>query len=193
VSKGPAQKQVPNVVGKSEQDAEQALSQAGFNVGKITTDSTSTQPQGTVIHQSPGGGSQAKPGTSVNLTVSGGGVTVPSVVGESQGQAIGELSQAGLTYTVVTVADRSGVAPGTVVDQNPAAGATVPRQTQVTLQVTGETTPSPTPSSPSPSPTESPSPSPSTPPDGQGNSASPSPPPSPSPSPSSSPHLRLTA
>ena len=42
-------RQVPSVVGKSEQDAEQALSQAGFNVGKITTDSNSTEPQGTVI------------------------------------------------------------------------------------------------------------------------------------------------
>jgi beta-lactam-binding protein with PASTA domain len=173
---------VPNVVGKSEQDATQALSQAGFNVGNIKTDTASTQPAGTVIRQSPGGGSQAKPGTSVDLTVSGGAVTVPSVVGESQGQAISELSQAGLTYTVVTVPEQPGVAPGTVLNQNPAAGATVPPQTQVTLQVTGETTPSPTPSSPSP--TESPSPSPSTPPDGQGNSASPSP--------SSSPHLRLT-
>jgi Uncharacterized protein conserved in bacteria len=49
VSTGPAQKQVPNVVGKSEQDATQALSQAGFNVGKITTDSTSTEPAGTVL------------------------------------------------------------------------------------------------------------------------------------------------
>ena len=44
VSTGPAQKQVPNVVGKSEQDATQALSQAGFNVGNIKTDSASTQP-----------------------------------------------------------------------------------------------------------------------------------------------------
>jgi serine/threonine-protein kinase len=181
VSTGPAQKQVPNVVGKSEQDAEQALSEAGFNVGKITTDSGSTEPAGTVLHQSPGGGSQAKPGTSVSLTVSGGAVKVPSVVGESVTDAISSLSQAGLTYTIVTVT-QAGVPPGVVVSQTPGAGSAVPPQTQVTLKVSGTETasPSPTPSSP----TETPSPSPSTP-DGQGNSTPPA-------SPSSSPHLRLT-
>jgi serine/threonine-protein kinase len=181
VSTGPAQKQVPSVVGKSEQDAEQALSQAGFNTGKITTDSSSTEPAGTVLRQDPAGGSQAKPGTSVNLTVSGGAVKVPSVVGQSVTAAISALSQAGLTYTTVTVT-QPGVPPGVVVSQNPGAGSTVPPQTQVTLSVTGTPTPSPTPSSPTP--TGSPSPSPSSPPDGQGNSTPPSP--------SSSPHLRLT-
>ena len=144
VSTGPAQKQVPSVVGKSEQDAEQALSQAGFNVGKITTDSTSTEPAGTVLQQSPGGGSQAKPGTSVDLTVSGGAVKVPSVVGESVTAAISSLSQAGLTYTTVTVT-QPGVPPGVVVSQTPGAGSTVPPQTQVTLSVTGSGTPSPSP------------------------------------------------
>jgi serine/threonine-protein kinase len=183
VSTGPPQKQVPSVVGKSEQDAEQALSQAGFNVGKITTDSNSTEPALTVLQQSPGGGSQAKPGTSVDLTVSGGAVKVPSVVGESVTAAISSLSQAGLTYTTVTVT-QPGVPPGVVVSQTPGAGSTVPPQTQVTLSVTGSGTPSPSPTPSSPTPTGSPSPSPSSPPNGQGNSTPPSP--------SSSPHLRLT-
>jgi serine/threonine-protein kinase len=184
VSTGPAQKQVPSVVGKSEQDATQTLSQAGFNVGKITTDSNSTAPAGTVLQQSPGGGSQAKPGTSVDLTVSGGAVKVPSVVGESVTAAISSLSQAGLTYTTVTVT-QPGVPPGVVVSQTPGAGSAVPPQTQVTLSVTGSATPSPSPSPSSPTPpTESPSPTPSSPPNGQGNSTPPSP--------SSSPNLRLT-
>jgi beta-lactam-binding protein with PASTA domain/tRNA A-37 threonylcarbamoyl transferase component Bud32 len=173
VSTGPAQKQVPNVIGKSDHDAEDAITAAGFNVGHVTTDSTSTETAGTVIRQSPGGGSQATPGTSVNLTISGGAVHVPSVVGETEGQATAELSQAGLSFTVVTVPDRPGVAPGTVLNQNPAAGSTVPPQTQVTLQVTGSDTASPTPS-PTPS-TPTPSPTPSTPPDGQSPSTPPSP------------------
>jgi serine/threonine-protein kinase len=185
VSTGPAQKQVPSVVGKSQQDATQALSQAGFNVGKVTQDSSSTEPAGTVLQQSPPGGSQAKPGTSVDLTVSGGAVKVPSVVGESVTAAIASLSQAGLTYTTVTVT-QPGVPPGVVVSQNPGAGSAVPPQTQVTLSVTGSGTPSPSPTPSSPEPSGSPSPSPSSPPDGQGNSTPPSP------SPSSSPHLRLT-
>ena len=180
VSTGPAQKPVPDVVGKSEQDAEQAISQAGFNVGNVTTDSTSTQPQGTVIRQSPPGGRPAKPGTPVDLTVSGGGIHVPSVVGETITEATSQLSQAGLTFKIVPV-DQPGATPGTVLSQNPGAGATVPPQTQVTLQVVGSPTPSPSPSPSSPSPSGSPSPSQSTPPDGQA-SASPSP----------SPHLRLT-
>src|SRR6185437_13392793 len=186
VSTGPADKTVPNVIGKSQADATTALSQAGFNVGKVTQDSSSTEPAGTVLQQSPPGGKQAKPGTSVNLTVSAGAVKVPSVVGQSVTDAISTLSQAGLTYTTVTVT-QAGVPPGVVVSQTPGAGSTVPPQTQVTLKVTGTETasPSPSPSSPTP-PTGSPSPSPSTPPDGQGNSTPPSP------SPSSSPHARLT-
>jgi serine/threonine-protein kinase len=187
VSTGPAKKPVPSVVGKSEQDAEQALSQAGFNTGKITTNSSSTEPAGTVLQQDPPGGSQAKPGTSVNLTVSGGAVKVPSVVGQSVTAAISSLSQAGLTYTTVTVT-QPGVAPGVVVSQTPGAGSTVPPQTQVTLSVTGSGTPSPSPTPSSPTDSGSPSPTPSSPPDGQGNST----PPSPSPSSSASPHLRLT-
>jgi len=183
VSTGQAKKQVPSVVGKSEQDAVQALSQAGFNTGKITTDSSSTQPAGTVLQQSPAGGSQAKPGTSVDLTVSAGAVKVPSVVGQSVTAAISSLSQAGLTYTTVTV-NQPGVPPGVVVSQTPAAGATVPPQTQVTLSVTGSGTPSPSPTPSSPTPTGSTTPTPSSPPDGQGNST----PPSPSPS----QHVRLT-
>src|ERR1044071_6983218 len=180
VSTGPAQKPVPDVVGKSEQDAEQAISQAGFNGGNVTTDSTSTQPQGTVIRQSPPGGRPAKPGTPVDLTVSGGGIHVPSVVGETITEATSQLSQAGLTFKIVPV-DQPGATPGTVLSQNPGAGATVPPQTQVTLQVVGSPTPSPSPSPSSPSPSGSPSPSQSTAPDGPA-SASPSP----------SPHLRLT-
>jgi beta-lactam-binding protein with PASTA domain len=179
VSTGPAQKQVPDVVGKSQQDAVQALSEAGFNVGKISTDTASTRPAGTVIQQSPGGGSQAKPGTPVDLTLSGGAVTVPSVVGLTVTEATSQLSQAGLTFKIVSV-DQPGATPGTVLSQDPGARATVPPQTQVTVQVVGSATPTPTPTPSSPS--GSPTPSPSTPPDGQGNSASPSP----------SPHFRLT-
>ena len=92
------------MVGKSEQDATQALSQAGFNVGKITTDSTSTEPAGTVLQQSPGGGTRPSRAPRSDLTVSSGGaVKVPSVVGESVTDAISSLSQAGLT-----VHDRDG-------------------------------------------------------------------------------------
>ena len=111
--------------------------------------------------------------------MSGGAVTVPSVVGQTITNATSQLSQAGLTFKIVSV-DQPGATPGTVLSQDPGAGATVPPQTQVTLQVVGSSTPTPTPT-PS-TPTDSPTPPPSTPPDGQGNSASPSP----------SPHLRLT-
>jgi len=62
VSTGPAKKAVPDVIGKKELDAESELTNAGFKVGKPRTDPSSSQPQGTVIDQSPAGNTLAKPG-----------------------------------------------------------------------------------------------------------------------------------
>ncbi len=64
-------------------------------------------------------------------------VTVPSVVGEKRSQAVSDLNDAGLaigTVTPVPAADGTQV-PGTVLDQDPAAGDEVERGTKVDLTI----------------------------------------------------------
>jgi hypothetical protein len=57
---------VPKVVGKTIANAKQALRNAGFEVGKVTQQ-TSSKKKGTVISQSPDAGISARPGRAVSL------------------------------------------------------------------------------------------------------------------------------
>ena len=60
---------VPNVVGKTQADATTAITNAGFVLGTVSTAASSTVPAGSVISQSPTGGSTAAPNSAVNITV----------------------------------------------------------------------------------------------------------------------------
>jgi eukaryotic-like serine/threonine-protein kinase len=157
ISTGPASKSVPDVVGQKELAAETTLENAGFKVGTPKTDPTSSQPAGTVIHQSPAGNTPAKPGTVVQLTVSGGGVTVPDVEGQPVQTAVQTLTADDLSYKITYVQANPGTTPGTVVGETPPPANIVAPLSQITLTVAQAQTTSP---SPSPS-TSSPSPSPS--------------------------------
>jgi hypothetical protein len=57
---------IPNVVGKTLANAKRALANAGFEVAKVTVQ-TSSKSKGTVISQSPVGGTSARPGRAVSL------------------------------------------------------------------------------------------------------------------------------
>jgi hypothetical protein len=57
---------IPNVVGKTLANAKRALKNAGFEVGKVTQQ-TSSKRKGTVIAQSPDAGTSARPGRAVTL------------------------------------------------------------------------------------------------------------------------------
>ncbi|RYP82557.1 Stk1 family PASTA domain-containing Ser/Thr kinase [Nocardioides guangzhouensis] len=66
-SDGP--EQVPDVVGKTQQEAEQLIRDAGFDVF-VTRSTDTTEPQGTVIDQNPKGGTAADQGDTVTIVVS---------------------------------------------------------------------------------------------------------------------------
>ena len=86
VSSGPPQVAVPNVVGLTQAAATTAITGAGLTVGTVTTASSTTVPAGSVISQSPVGGTQVNTGSAVALVVSSGlpQVAVPNVVGLTQ-------------------------------------------------------------------------------------------------------------
>jgi hypothetical protein len=124
--------EVPDVVGRTADDADDALRSADFDVA--TEESTAAQVEpGVVADQDPAAGSQAEPGTTVTIFVAT-GVVVPDVVALSPTDAEAELIRADLT-TQFDAPD-----PGicsSVADQSPAAGTTVMRGSVVALSLTG--------------------------------------------------------
>ncbi|HWK26620.1 MAG TPA: PASTA domain-containing protein [Solirubrobacter sp.] len=134
VSSGRGQSPVPSVEGASRDDAEKAITDAGFkaDVKQAYSDSV---PEDEVISQSPAAGTSRTRGSTVRITVSRGveGVSVPSVVGLQRDAADTALGQVGLKSDVT---EQETTKPaGTVLKQDPAAGASVEKGTTVKLIV----------------------------------------------------------
>ncbi|MGH2784171.1 MAG: Stk1 family PASTA domain-containing Ser/Thr kinase [Actinomycetota bacterium] len=121
VSKGKERVNVPDVVGKSEADATQILTTAGFTV-RVERVDHDTVPAGRVIDQAPKKGVKADRGSEVKIVVSNGPpkVTVPSILCMTRTQAAHTIAAAGLTINFVGEYSR-------VVDQSPPPDSTAPR------------------------------------------------------------------
>ena len=132
----PPQGTVPDVVGLKEASAQKTLVTAGFQTSSTTTHAA--EPAGTVVGQTPAGGSTAGLGTIVVLQISDGvpAVTpVPSVVGLSATAAGTALKDAGF---VVKIVDRVVTDPNTydrVVSQSPGGGVKADEGSVVTIVV----------------------------------------------------------
>ncbi len=127
---------VPSVVGQSPARAGSILQQAGLTAGSQTT-ACSSQPNGVVSAQSPSAGNTVPPNTPVNLVVSSGNcVSVPGVVGQSQGAATSAITGVGLVANATfDTGCANGAQPGNVDSQSPAANAQVNSGTTVTISV----------------------------------------------------------
>ena len=77
VSKGPKTSAVPDVTSQDEQSARDTLTSAGFKVKVRNQNVTDPGLYGIVLNQSPTGGSQAKQGTTVTMTVGQASPTSP--------------------------------------------------------------------------------------------------------------------
>ena len=125
---------VPRVAGDL-QAALQAVRNAGFSatVHYVPSD----QPRGTVVAQSPAGGTAAPTSAQVTINVSSGqhteGVGVPNTVGMTIPQAVSAVQSAGLHLVMLrrTVADQSEA--GKVIAQTPAAGQQAPKNSRVVV------------------------------------------------------------
>src|SRR5213082_1205764 len=119
---------VPNVVGQTQAAAASAINGAGLTRGAVTQQSSSTVASGSVISESPAAGTSVASGAAVSLVVSSGApaptpVAVPNVVGETEAAATSAINAAALTVGAVTQQSSITVASGSVISQNPAAGA----------------------------------------------------------------------
>jgi beta-lactam-binding protein with PASTA domain/tRNA A-37 threonylcarbamoyl transferase component Bud32 len=135
VSKGPKPILVPNVISSSFDSANSTLLAAGFTVSR--TDVKSDQPKDTVIGMSPGPGSSAPKGTTINLTVSKGPTTstVPDVTTLSQNDAQTQLKASGFKVKIVTQPVTDPAQDGIVQTQDPPGGTAAPSGTLVTIAV----------------------------------------------------------
>ncbi len=126
---------MPPVKGDPLQQAIQALDAVGL--GFTVHNVPSNQPEGTVLDQSPPGGSKIKQTQKVLLTVSGSqtSVSVPSVVGQTPTAAGAILNQAHLNVGGQTGACSNQYAGGLVSAQNPRAGQTVLPNTAVSVVI----------------------------------------------------------
>jgi serine/threonine-protein kinase len=146
VSSGPEQVVVPDVVGQTQQDAVAALKEKGLYA--VFQEKASSEPQGTVISQSPAAGQQIGQGSNITLFVSNGKVKeVPDVTGLSQVDAETQIADAGFKPTVRQRPTDQPGEDGTVLSQSPEGGAKRKEGSTVTLTVgklITETTPPPT-------------------------------------------------
>ena len=70
ISSGPAMVTVPDVVGKTQAEAQSDILAVSLTVGTIISSNSDNVPAGNVISQSPGAGTSVPPNTAVDLTVS---------------------------------------------------------------------------------------------------------------------------
>ena len=157
ISKGREKVAVPDVVGKSEDDARSALEADGFRVAVRKSETDAEQP-GTVLSQNPGEGTKATSGSQVTITVAvePASIAVPDVTGRTQNAATSILSRRGFEVVVTETAVTSPDEDGVVQEQSPSGGE-ADRGSTVTITVgtfdpdlDPEGTPPPPPDSPPP-------------------------------------------
>jgi serine/threonine-protein kinase len=132
VSTGPAQVQVPNVVGYTYDEAKDALEGQDLKVKK--EERPSDEPRDTVINTNPSAGQSVDVGATITVIVSEGQVTVPNVVGMSQDEAQKALED--LDLEVQVTEDPNATAPqGQVTAQSTPGGQTVAPGTTIEITV----------------------------------------------------------
>jgi len=127
VSAGPP---LPSFVGQQFAAAQGAAAQGGYQLQQVL-DTSSTQPQGTIISQSPLPGTPITKGEVVTVHVSNGPpmVPIPDVTNQPVAQATQILQQAGFQVQVTT----GVLGSGTVTSENPTGQA--PKGSTITLVV----------------------------------------------------------
>jgi len=125
--------EVPSVVSFNVSAARTALGAAGLDADTVVEE-TRNSPGGTVIRQSPAAGTRAIPGSIVVLTIEKELAAVPDLAGQTLELANQRLKDAGLVIAQRGIVN-TGAQPGTVVAQDPQAGAQVDQGTSVQVDL----------------------------------------------------------
>ena len=130
VSRGPHRIAVPDLAGRTADQARQALTEVRLAPGKNTEEYSDSVAQGAVVGSSPGAGELLPENAPVALVISRGMTPVPDVGGMSRDDATKALEDAGFQV------ESNGLnlfGTGRVSGQSPAAGQRRPRGTTVVI------------------------------------------------------------
>ncbi len=153
-SLGPRRITIPDVLGKSERDALLLIRQKGLELGAVAHLPDARVPAGTVLAQDPDAKAEGAEQPSVSLLVASAeppekpAWIMPDETGRSYAEASAELTRAGLLVASAPGAPpgaqivlTQATAPGTVVAQQPPAGARVEAGSHIVLSTTGAAEP----------------------------------------------------
>ncbi|MBO7364711.1 MAG: PASTA domain-containing protein, partial [Lachnospiraceae bacterium] len=127
---------VPDVVGKTEAEARDALEKLGLTVVIVSASTADESLEGTVQGTNPASGATAKVGSEVEVAVYKQDlITVPDVVGMPEAVARGVLGSAGFQVHVLTVPTDTPEQSGSVASTDPAGGTGVKPGSMIEVRV----------------------------------------------------------
>ena len=132
VSTGQQMSTVPTLTGLGQDTASTALTDAGLQLGTITSRNDNDLAAGTVISSDPAEGTSVASGSTVNLVVASGRVAIDDVRGYTLDAATRQLEDAGLTVIPQEDPNCAGATPPTVSAQSLPPGD-VPVRSEITL------------------------------------------------------------
>ena len=135
VSKGIEMVEVPNVTGKTLEEARKIIERKELTLGKVET-VFKDDGKGLVVEQALKAGEKVEHGTKINLVISEKPkeVTIPSVTGKTSGEAITALEKLGFKNVKAQSVGSKKVA-GTVLGITPKEGSKVLNSTDIVLRV----------------------------------------------------------
>ena len=125
ISRGVETKTVPDVVGKTKDQASAVIKGAGLTLGDVTEQYSANVDSGKVISSDPKAGKVIEHTAKISIVVSKGKepATIPDVTGQSEDEAKKTLEDAGLKKGKVSKDYSDSVAKGNVISSSPIAGA----------------------------------------------------------------------
>ncbi|MCI4012015.1 Stk1 family PASTA domain-containing Ser/Thr kinase [Brevibacterium sp. ZH18] len=150
ISTGPESVKVPDVSGKSEEDARKIINDAKLQAGTHISQNSPEVEKGVVIETKPGNGAKVDVDSNVDLVVSSGMVKVPDVTGKSADEACkileGDDYQLGCKTEEVETADEE---EKKVFEQSSSGGSEVKQGSEITVKVAKKPPEEPSPTMPS--------------------------------------------
>ena len=136
VSRGREKVAVPDVKGKTREEAERLLRRAGLESAVTEREDADAEP-GTVLEQDPAAGTRIAKGRTIELIVAKAPAEapVPGVIDATEEDAVRQLEDAGFVVKVVDAPAATPDEDGIVIDQDPAPDTPRPKGSEVTITV----------------------------------------------------------
>ncbi|MGE5558049.1 MAG: protein kinase domain-containing protein [Bacillota bacterium] len=133
----PPSVKVPNLVGKTLEEARRLARDKGLHVQLGQLLYSDVYPENCIIHQKPAAGSFMRKSQPVKVDLSKGNsmVRMPDLTGLEENLARMKLEELGLEIGSLVQIPTDEVAPGIVLEQNPAAAQMIPQNTRIILSV----------------------------------------------------------